>query len=76
MHQIVKTHKDNLIYYKTKINNESEWIWWTGHSTSTHTAANSVLTHATATGSDAFGRPSAPITTSLANGADGRLITN
>ena len=57
-------------YYKTKINNESEWIWWTGHSTSTHAAANSVTTHA-GSASVAFGRPSAPITTSLANGADG-----
>ena len=57
-------------YYKTKINNESEWIWWTGHSTSTHAAANSVTTHA-GSASVAFGRPSAPITTSLAYGADG-----
>ena len=57
-------------YYKTKINNESEWIWWTGHSTSTHPAANSVHTHALS-GSTAFGRPSAPISSSLADGADG-----
>ena len=57
-------------YYKQVINNQSKWIWWTGHSTSTHAATNSVTTHA-ASGSVAFGRPSAPINTSLADGADG-----
>ena len=61
-------------YYKTKINNESEWIWWTGHSTSTHPAANSEHTHALS-GSTAFGRPSAPINSSLADGADGGELT-
>ena len=61
-------------YYKTKINNQSDWIWWTGHSTSTHPAVNSVHTHALS-GSTAFGRPSAPINTSLADGADGALPT-
>ena len=61
-------------YYKTVINNQSKWIWWTGHSTSTHAATNSVTTHA-ASGSTAFGRPSAPISSSLANGADGTLPT-
>ncbi len=61
-------------YYKQIVNNQSKWIWWTGHSTSTHAATNSVTTHA-ASGSTAFGRPSAPITSSLANGADGTLPT-
>ena len=61
-------------YYKQIINNQSKWIWWTGHSTSTHAAANSVTTHA-ASGSVAFGRPSAPINTSLADGADGSQHT-
>ena len=59
-------------YYKNVINNQSDWIWWTGHSTSTHPAANSVHTHALS-GSTAFGRPSAPISSSLADGADGGL---
>ena len=59
-------------YYKNIINNQSDWIWWTGHSTSTHPAANSVHTHALS-GSTAFGRPSAPISSSLADGADGGL---
>ena len=61
-------------YYKTKINNQSDWIWWTGHSTSTHPAANSVHTHALS-GSTAFGRPSAPINSSLADGADGADVS-
>jgi phage tail sheath protein FI len=61
-------------YYKQVVNNQSKWIWWTGHSTSTHAANNSVTTHA-ASGSTAFGRPSAPISSSLANGADGTLPT-
>ena len=61
-------------YYKRVINNQSDWVWWTGHSTSTHAAANSETTHA-ASGSSAFGRPSAPINTSLADGADGSQHT-
>ena len=61
-------------YYKTVINNNSEWVWWTGHSTSTHAAANSETTHAASAGA-AFGRPSAPIDSSLADGADGGLPT-
>ena len=61
-------------YYKNVINNQSDWIWWTGHSTSTHPAVNSTHTHALS-GSTAFGRPSAPINTSLADGADGALPT-
>ena len=61
-------------YYKTKINNQSDWIWWTGHSTSTHPAVNSVHTHALS-GSTAFGRPSAPINSSLADGADGADVS-
>ena len=61
-------------YYKTIVNNQSKWVWWTGHSTSTHAATNSVTTHA-ASGSTAFGRPSAPISSSLADGADGSLPT-
>lgn len=59
-------------YYKQVINNQSDWIWWTGHSTSTHAATNSVTTHA-GSASVAFGRPSAPIHSSLADGADGGL---
>ena len=69
-----KDASGNSNYYKTKINNQSDWIWWTGHSTSTHPAVNSVHTHALS-GSTAFGRPSAPISSSLADGADGALPT-
>ena len=61
-------------YYKEVINNQSKWVWWTGHSTSTHAAANSVTTHLDSA-SSAFARPSAPINSSLANGADGSQHT-
>ena len=61
-------------YYKEVINNQSKWVWWTGHSTSTHAAANSVTTHLDSA-SSAFARPSAPINSSLANGSDGAQHT-
>ena len=61
-------------YYKEVINNQSKWVWWTGHSASTHAAVNSVTTHLDSAGS-AFSRPSAPINSSLANGSDGAQHT-
>jgi len=61
-------------YYKDVINRSSGYIWWTGHSTSTHAAANSSTTHSDSASSN-FGRPSAPINVSLTNGANGSSVS-
>ena len=61
-------------YYKNVIGLGSSWVFWAGHSTSTHAAANSTTTHADAAGT-AFGRPSGPINDSLTGGADGKSGT-
>jgi len=61
-------------YYKNVIARESDYIYWSGHSTDLLASANETRTHlqsATTT----FGRPSAVITSSLAGGVDGRVPT-
>ena len=58
-------------YYVNVIETGSQYVYVTGHETSTHAAANSSTTHS-ASGSVAFGRPSAPIQTSMTGGANGR----
>jgi len=63
-------------YYKKVIANKSEYIYWTSHSTAMVNTANENRTHAiSATSGKAFGRPTLPETTSLANGANGRTAT-
>lgn len=63
-------------YYKKVIANKSEYIYWTFHSTAMVNTANENRTHAiSATSGKAFGRPTLPETTSLANGANGRTAT-
>jgi hypothetical protein len=64
----------NSNYYKNVINGSSEYIYWSGHNSSTHTSATSDVTHATSATS-AFSTPSAPINSSLSGGADGRSPT-
>jgi hypothetical protein len=61
-------------YYVNVLETGSQYVYVTGHETSTHPAANSVHTHALS-GTTAFGRPSAPIQTSMAGGANGRTGT-
>ena len=61
-------------YYVNVIETGSQYVYVTGHETSTHAAANSSTTHS-ASGSVAFGRPSAPIQTSMTGGANGRTST-
>ena len=64
----------NSNYYKNVINNSSDWIWWTGHSTAMLSSATETRTHAQSA-SSAFSRPSAPEVMSLSGGADGRTPT-
>ena len=61
-------------YYKQVINAQSDWVWWTGHTTDTHAATNSSTSHLDSA-TTAFGRPSAPLNNSLADGADGTDVT-
>jgi len=61
-------------YYVNVLETGSQYVYVTGHETSTHPAANSVHTHALS-GTTAFGRPSAPIQTSMVGGANGRTGT-
>ena len=61
-------------YYKNVIARDSDYIYWSGHSTDLLASANETRTHlqsATTT----FGRPSAVITSSLGGGVDGRVPT-
>ena len=64
----------NSNYYKTVVNLQSNYVYWTGHNSGTHSSATSDVTHATSAGA-AFSQPSSPINSSLAGGADGRTPT-
>ena len=61
-------------YYKKVIGNGSDWVYWAYHDVTQVNTANENRTHAVAA-STAFGRPTLPLITSLANGADGRTPT-
>ena len=61
-------------YYKNVIARESEYVYWSGHSTDLLTSANEERTHLTSA-TTAFGRPSAVINVSLGGGVDGRVPT-
>ena len=61
-------------YYKNVIARESDYIYWSGHSTDLLSSANETRTHLQSV-SSTFGRPSAVITSSLAGGVDGRVPT-
>tara|TARA_A200000159_G_scaffold120291_1_gene114366 strand:+ start:1246 stop:3234 length:1989 start_codon:yes stop_codon:yes gene_type:complete len=61
-------------YYKNVIARESDYIYWSGHSTDLLASANETRTHLQSA-STTFGRPSAVITSSLGGGVDGRVPT-
>ena len=61
-------------YYRNVVNQQSDYVYWTGHSTSIFTAANEDITLAESV-SDTFARPSAVINDTLAGGANGRSGT-
>ena len=69
-----KNSTGNSNYYKDAIERESQYIWWSGHSTAVYGNSNQAVTRtlAQATGSDAFLRPALPETSSLTGGSDGR----
>ena len=54
----------NSNYYKTVVNLQSDYVYWTGHNSGTHSSATSDVTHATSAGSP-FSQPSSPINSSL-----------
>ena len=65
-------------YYKDVLETKSEYVYWSGHSTATHVAANSTHTHAdskTINSNAGFGRPTGPENSSLGGGIDGRTAT-
>ena len=65
-------------YYRNVVERDSQWVYWSGHSTDIYVAANDDITHAEAVTYNAnagFSRPGAPINDSLSGGADGRSPT-
>ena len=65
-----KDSNGNSNYYRDVIERESDWVYWTGHSTATHTTANEHRTHVGSAGTN-FSRPSAVENSSLSAGSDG-----
>ena len=61
-------------YYKDVLESQSSYVYWSGHSTTTHASVSETRTVAGSV-SVAFGRPTAPENSSLQYGADGRLST-
>jgi len=61
-------------YYKDVLETKSNYVYWSGHSTSTHATVSSTTTVA-GSASVAFGRPTVPENSSLQFGTDGRLST-
>ena len=62
-------------YYRDVIQRSSNYVYWSGHSTSTHASATESRTLATVAGGTAFGLPNLPLTSSLTGGANGRIGT-
>ena len=65
-------------YYKDVLERKSEWVYWSGHSTGTHTGAANEHSHAdskTINSGAGFGRPSSPENSSFGGGANGRSAT-
>jgi hypothetical protein len=61
----------NSNYYRDVIESQSQYIYWSGHSTAMLSSANEQRSLATAVGS-AFSRPALPENSSLSGGAYGR----
>ena len=61
----------NSNYYKDVIESQSQYVYWSGHSTSMLSSVNETRSLAQAVGS-AFSRPALPENSSLAGGAAGR----
>ena len=61
-------------YYKNVLETKSDYVYWSSHSTATHTGAAVEKDHAGSV-SVAFGQPSSPEVSSLAGGANGRDAT-
>ena len=61
-------------YYKNVLETQSEYVYWSGHSTAMLASAGETRTIAQSSGT-AFLRPSLHENTSLSGGADGRLST-
>jgi len=61
-------------YYKNKLATGSDYVYWSGHSTTMLASGGETRTIATSVGT-AFGRPALPENTSLSGGADGRTST-
>ncbi len=62
-------------YYRDVIQRESNWVYWSGHSTTTHASATESRLLSTVAGGTSFGAPNLPIQVSLGGGANGRLGT-
>jgi len=62
-------------YYRDVIARGSNYVYWSGHSTSTHASTTESRTLATVAGGTAFGQPALPLVVSLGGGANGRLGT-
>jgi phage tail sheath protein FI len=65
-----KDSNGNSNYYRDVIERDSQWVYWTAHTTSTHTTVNEHRTHVQSA-TTAFGRPSAVNNSSLSAGSDG-----
>jgi len=62
----------NSNYYRDVIERQSQYVYWSGHSTAMLSSANEQRSLATAVGS-AFSRPALPENSSLSGGAAGRV---
>ena len=61
-------------YYRDVIARDSQWVWWSGHSTNIYSSSGEHRTLAGAV-TTIFTQTSLPVANSLANGADGRSPT-
>ena len=62
-------------YYRDVIQRGSNYVYWSGHSTSTHSSTSVLTTLSAVAGGTAFGAPALPLVSSLSGGANGRLGT-
>ena len=65
-----KDSNGNSNYYRDVVERDSQWVWWTGHSTAMVTTANEHRTHV-ASATTAFSRPDGVENSSLSAGSDG-----
>jgi hypothetical protein len=62
-------------YYRDVLARGSDYVYWSGNATTTHTSATESRTLATVAGGTAFGQPLLPLQTGFSGGSDGRLGT-